>query len=91
MEVETTEFTLLNGDALPFRGGIRHAMSVPDYFPGNDGEVIAYEAVAIVAPEIVLAEEGQLTFEAKMITPKLTMHPVPYKINNPSRIQKVGP
>lgn len=29
-----------------------------------------------------------LTFEAKMIKKKLTRNPVPYKINNPSKIQK---
>lgn len=31
-----------------------------------------------------------LTFEAKMIKKKLTRNPVPYKINNPSKIQKEG-
>ncbi|UVI29488.1 hypothetical protein [Paenibacillus spongiae] len=30
-----------------------------------------------------------ITFEAKIAAKKLTKHPVPYKINNPSKIQKV--
>lgn len=31
-----------------------------------------------------------LSFEAKIIKKKLTRNPVPYKINNPSKIQKEG-
>jgi hypothetical protein len=31
-----------------------------------------------------------ITFEAKIIKKKLTRNPVPYKINNPSKIQKEG-
>lgn len=30
----------------------------------------------------------QLTFDAKVVAKKLTRHPVPYKLNNPSKIQK---
>ncbi|MBN2981648.1 MULTISPECIES: hypothetical protein [Cohnella] len=86
---------------------VKEFASVPNYFADNDDEVIVYEAVAIVDPEIELgeawssysatlkklelAEGDRLTFEAKVIAKKLTKHPVPYKINNPSKIQKVGP
>ena len=31
----------------------------------------------------------RITFEGKIVAKKLTKHPVPYKINNPGKIQKV--
>jgi hypothetical protein len=67
--------------------------------------VVIYEAVMIVEPEVdiglawsshsatlkkIALEVGDtLSFDAKIAKKKLTKHPVPYKINNPSKILKV--
>ncbi|WP_127578995.1 hypothetical protein [Paenibacillus koleovorans] len=84
---------------------VKEFTTVPNHFADEDDEVIIYDAVAIVEPELELGmawssysatlkklelEVGDsLTFECKIVAKKLTKHPVPYKINNPSRIQKV--
>lgn len=78
--------------------------TVPNNFSDNDDEVIIYEAVSILEPELAvgtawsshsatikkleLAIGDTITFEAKVVTKKLSKHPVPYKINNPAKIQK---
>lgn len=78
--------------------------TVPNHFSDNDDEVVIYEAVAIAEPALELGEAWSshsatlkklelavgdaIAFEAKVIAKKLTKHPVPYKINNPSKIEK---
>jgi hypothetical protein len=84
---------------------VQEFATVPNHFSDNDDEVIIYEAVAIIDPAIELdtawssysatlkkleLEVGDtITFEAKVVAKKLTKHPVPYKINNPSKLKKV--
>ncbi|GBF72134.1 hypothetical protein PA598K_00370 [Paenibacillus sp. 598K] len=83
---------------------VKEFVSVPNHFTEEDDEVVVYEQVRMVEPELdigdawsshsntlkklELAEGDVLAFEAKIIAKKLTRHPVPYKINNPSKIQK---
>ncbi|RIX50070.1 hypothetical protein D3P08_21190 [Paenibacillus nanensis] len=83
---------------------VQEFTTVPNNFSDNDDEVIIYEAVSIADPalelgtawsshsatlkKLELAVGDTITFEAKVIAKKLTKHPVPYKINNPSKIQK---
>ncbi|MBO9608922.1 MAG: hypothetical protein J7639_23405 [Paenibacillaceae bacterium] len=78
---------------------------VPNHFTETDDEVVIYEAVYIEDPEtdvgaawsshsatlkkLELAVGDKLAFEAKIAAKKLTNHPVPYKINNPSKLQKL--
>lgn len=78
--------------------------TVPNHFSDSDDEVIIYENVAIAEPETEIGtawsshsatlkklelEVGDtITFEAKIVAKKLTRYPVPYKINNPAKIQK---
>lgn len=84
---------------------VKEFTTVPNHFSDNDDEVIIYEQVSILEPELIevgeawsshsatmkkqeLAEGDVLTFEAKIIKKKLAKYPVPYKINNPSKIAK---
>jgi hypothetical protein len=83
---------------------VQEFTTVPNNFSDNDDEVVIYEAVSITEPAIELGtawsshsntlkklelEVGDtITFEAKIVAKKLTKHPVPYKINNPGKIQK---
>ena len=78
--------------------------TVPNHFAEEDDEVIIYEDVMFVEPateigvawsshsatlkKLELQIGDKLTFDAKIAKKKLTKHPVPYKINNPSKIQK---
>ncbi|UQZ84200.1 hypothetical protein SK3146_03433 [Paenibacillus konkukensis] len=86
---------------------VKEFATVPNHFSDNDDEVVIYEEVSIVEPETVIGDAwssysatlkklelevgDKLTFEAKVIAKKLTKHPVPYKINNPSKLQKEQP
>lgn len=83
---------------------VKEFTTVPNNFSDNDDEVIIYEAVSILEPPLTIGDAWSshsatmkklelelgdtITFEAKIVTKKLTKHPVPYKINNPSKIQK---
>ncbi|MBM7566651.1 hypothetical protein [Paenibacillus sacheonensis] len=83
---------------------VKEFTTVPNHFADEDDEVIVYENVAIVEPELELGDAWSshsntlkklelevgdaITFEAKIVAKKLTKHPVPYKINNPSKIVK---
>lgn len=83
---------------------VQQFTSVPNHFTETDDEVIVYEAVAIAEPalelgaawssysntlkKLELSVGDTITFEAKVVAKKLTKHPVPYKINNPAKIQK---
>jgi hypothetical protein len=92
-------------DKVKMTATIKEFTTVPNHFSDNDDEIIIYEDVRILEPEILeigtawsshsatmkkheLAEGDMLTFDAKIIKKKLTKHPVPYKINNPSKIKK---
>jgi hypothetical protein len=83
---------------------VKEFTTVPNNFSDNEDEVVIYEAVSIVEPEtelgtawsshsntlkkLELAIGDTITFEGKIVVKKLTKHPVPYKINNPGKIQK---
>jgi hypothetical protein len=83
---------------------VKEFTTVPNHFADTDDEVVVYESVAIVEPPLVIGEAwssysatlqklglqvgDRLAFEAKIVAKKLTKHPVPYKINNPSKLQK---
>lgn len=83
---------------------VKEFTTVPNNFSDTEDEVVIYEAVSILEPETALEtawsshsntlkkfelEVGDvLTFECKVVAKKLTKHPVPYKINNPAKIQK---
>jgi hypothetical protein len=84
---------------------VQEFTTVPNHFSDTDDEVIIYEAVSITDPavelgtawsshsatikKLELAVGDKITFEAKLVAKKLTKHPVPYKINNAAKIQKV--
>lgn len=83
---------------------VKEFTTVPNNFSDNDDEVVIYETVSIAEPETEIGaawsshsatlkkmelEIGDtITFEGKIVAKKLTKHPVPYKINNPAKIQK---
>lgn len=83
---------------------VQEFTTVPNHFADSDDEVIIYEAVTIVEPEMELGEAwsshsatlkklelavgDKLSFEAKVVAKKLAKHPIPYKINNPAKIVK---
>jgi hypothetical protein len=83
---------------------VKEFTTVPNNFSDNEDEVVIYEEVSIAEPAIEIGsawsshsvtlkklelEIGDtITFEGKIVAKKLTKHPVPYKINNPSKIQK---
>jgi len=85
---------------------VQEFTTVPNHFSDTDDEVIIYEAVSVEDPAIELgtawsshsatlkklelAVGDVLTFEGKVVAKKLTKHPVPYKINNPAKLQKVN-
>jgi hypothetical protein len=84
---------------------VQEFTTVPNNFSDNDDEVIIYEAVSITDPAMEIGtawsshsntlkklelEVGDtVTFECKIVAKKLSKHPVPYKINNPAKMQKV--
>lgn len=91
-------------DKVRMRATVKEFTTVPNHFADADDEVIVYEDVVIEEPvtelgsawsshsatlkKLELQPGDTLTFEAKVAAKKLTRHPVPYKINNPSKIQK---
>lgn len=84
---------------------VKEFTTVPNNFSDNDDEVIIYEAVSIEDPAIEVGDAWSshsatlkkleleigdtLQFEGKIVAKKLTKHPIPYKINNPSKLQKL--
>ncbi|WP_138751026.1 hypothetical protein [Paenibacillus sinopodophylli] len=78
--------------------------TVPNNFSDTEDEVIIYEAVSIEEPALAVEdawsshsatlkkfelEIGDIVhFEGKIVAKKLSKHPIPYKINNPAKIQK---
>ncbi|WP_276353452.1 hypothetical protein [Cohnella caldifontis] len=91
-------------DKVGMIGTVKEFTTVPNPFTETEDEVVIYESVAIVDPAIEVGEAWSshsatlkklelavgdtIEFEAKIIAKKLSKHPVPYKINNPSKIQK---
>jgi hypothetical protein len=83
---------------------VKEFTTVPNNFSDTDDEVIIYESAAIVDPAMEIGDVwsshsatikklelnigDSISFEAKIVKKKLTKHPVPYKINNPSKIIK---
>lgn len=92
-------------DKVKMTATVKEFTTVPNNFSDTEDEVIIYEAAAIIDPTLEVGaawsshsatlkklelEIGDtLAFECKIVAKKLTKHPVPYKINNPSKIQKV--
>lgn len=92
-------------EKVKFTATVKEFTTVPNHFADTDDEVVIYEAVTLVDPNVELGtawsshsatlkkfelEVGDMiTFEGKIVAKKLTKHPVPYKINNPGKLQKV--
>lgn len=91
-------------DKVKMTATVQQFAKVMNHFTEEEDEVVIYEAVAILDPELEvgvawsshsatlkkleLAVGDKLTFDGKIAAKKLLKHPVPYKINNPSKIQK---
>ncbi|MDF2717168.1 MAG: hypothetical protein K0R28_4093 [Paenibacillus sp.] len=91
-------------DKVKMTATVQEFTTVPNNFSDNDDEVIIYEAVSIAEPSIEIGTAWSshsatlkklelqvgdtIAFEGKIVAKKLTKHPVPYKINNPAKIQK---
>lgn len=91
-------------DKVKMTATVKEFTTVPNHFSDTDDEVIIYEAVSMTEPDTELGEAWSsysatlkklelevgdtISFEAKIVAKKLTKHPVPYKINNPAKIQK---
>ncbi|MBW5447681.1 hypothetical protein GE107_16630 [Cohnella sp. CFH 77786] len=91
-------------DKVRMRATVKEFATVPNHFTETEDEVIVYEAVWIEDPETEVGDAwsshsatlkklelqigDKIRFEGKIVAKKLTKHPVPYKINNPSKIQK---
>ncbi|MBW7455142.1 hypothetical protein ACFOLF_24865 [Paenibacillus sepulcri] len=83
---------------------VQEFTTVPNHFSDTEDEVVIYEAVSFAesGEEVGMAWSSHsatlkkndlkvgetITFEGKIVAKKLTKHPVPYKINNPAKIQK---
>ncbi|TLS54120.1 hypothetical protein FE782_01885 [Paenibacillus antri] len=92
-------------DKVRMRAVVEQFTTVPNHFADEDDEVVVYGDVVIeelgvelgsawsshsaTLKKMELQVGDALTFEAKVAAKKLTRHPVPYKINNPSKIQKL--
>jgi hypothetical protein len=83
---------------------VKDFTTVPNNFSDTEDEVVIYEAVSIADPATDIGEAWSshsatlkkleleigdtIHFEGKIVAKKLTKHPIPYKINNPAKIQK---
>jgi len=56
----------------------------PEYLEVGD----AWSSLSATLKKFELEEGDTLRFDCKIVAKKLTRHPVPYKINNPAKIQK---
>jgi hypothetical protein len=84
---------------------VKEFTTVPNNFSDTEDEVVIYEAVSIADPATDIGDAWSshsatlkkfeleigdtIHFEGKIVAKKLTKHPIPYKINNPAKIQKV--
>jgi hypothetical protein len=91
-------------DKVKMTATVMEFATVANHFTEEDDEVIIYEAVSLLEPEmeiglawsshsltlkkLELAVGDKLTFDGKIAAKKLLKHPVTYKINNPSKIVK---
>lgn len=82
---------------------VKEFTTVPNHFSDTEDEVVIYEEVSIEEPETEIGSAwsshsatlkkleleigDKIKFEGKIVAKKLTKHPVPYKINNPAKIQ----
>ncbi|WP_029192476.1 hypothetical protein [Paenibacillus harenae] len=101
---EKTQKLQLPEEKVKMTAVVKEFTTVPNNFSDTEDEVIIYEAAAILEPALEVGpvwsshsstlkklelEVGDtLAFECKIVAKKLTKHPVPYKINNPSKLQK---
>lgn len=83
---------------------IKEFTTIPNHFSDNDDEVVIYEHVAVLEPEMEIGDAWSshsatmkkveleigdtITFEAKIVAKKLTKHPVRNKLNNVIKIAK---
>ncbi|SEM72968.1 hypothetical protein [Paenibacillus sp. OV219] len=96
---------VLPEDKVRMTATVKEFTTVPNNFTETEDEVIIYEAASITEPVIELGDAWSsysatlkkleleightITFECKIVEKKLTKHPVRYKINNPSKLQKL--
>jgi len=101
---EKTQKLQLPEEKVKMSAIVKEFTTVPNHFSDTDDEVVIYEAVCIEEPAVEVGaawsshsatlkkqelEVGdKITFEGKIVAKKLTKNPVPYKINNPAKIQK---
>ncbi|KHL95589.1 hypothetical protein QW71_11555 [Paenibacillus sp. IHB B 3415] len=94
-------------DKLAITARVKEFTTVPNHFSDNDDEVIIYEAVSVEGHDLAIEEVwsshsatlkklelntgDKVSFEAKIVSKKLTQHPVKYKVNNPSKMKKIDP
>jgi hypothetical protein len=92
-------------DKVKMTATVKEFTTVPNHFSDTDDEVVIYEGVSISDPALEIGdawssysntlkklelEAGDvISFEGKIVAKKLTKHPVPYKINNPGKLQKI--
>ncbi|MFD3257388.1 hypothetical protein ACE3MQ_02125 [Paenibacillus lentus] len=85
-------------------GTIKEFTTIPNHFSDNDDEVVIYEDVVVLEPEIEIGDAWSshsatmkkveleigdtIAFEAKIVAKKLTKHPVRNKLNNVAKIVK---
>lgn len=83
---------------------VKEFTTIPNHFSDNDDEVVIYENVNVIEPEIEIGDAwsshsatmkktgldigGTITFEAKIVAKKLAKHPVRHKLNNVAKIEK---
>ncbi|WP_379159886.1 hypothetical protein [Paenibacillus sp. sgz5001063] len=97
---------VLPEEKLQMTAVVKEFTTVPNHFSDNDDEVIIYEGVSVEGHDLAIEEVWSshsatlkklelavgdtVSFEAKVVAKKLTQHPVKYKINNPSKMKKLG-
>ncbi|MCY9668079.1 hypothetical protein M5X11_24660 [Paenibacillus alginolyticus] len=102
---EKTPKLQLPEDKVKMIATVKEFTTVPNNFSDTEDEVVIYEAVSMTEPEMEIGEAwsshsatlkkleleigDKLSFECKIVAKKLSKHPVPYKINNPAKLQKV--
>lgn len=92
-------------DKVKMKATVKEFTTVPNHFSDSDDEVIVYESLSLLEPETEIGDAWSsysatlkklelevgdtVEFEGKIVAKKLTKHPVPYKINNPSKLRKL--
>lgn len=86
---------------------VKEFTTIPNHFSDNDDEVVIYENVTVIDPEIEIGDAWSsysatmkkveleigdtISFEAKIVNKKLTKHPIRNKLNNVAKIVKREP